>query len=187
MLLAVLVSLASHFGSFGGLAAAFSPFVALGVAFTTAPLIALATRSRYYLARKPRAGWAALRTVRCVVCENSFDPEDSAYCPVYQGAICSLCCSLDARCGDLCKPQAGYSVQLHGAASAAVLPPFVRGGCAGRIGRYCAGLAMLGAFTLRPPPLLAHLRWRRSTAAPRPALRMEAASLVPTRSWMPTS
>ncbi len=41
MLLAVLVSLASHFGSFGDLAAAFSPFVALGVAFTTAPLIAL--------------------------------------------------------------------------------------------------------------------------------------------------
>ena len=69
MLLAVLLSLASHFGSFGALAAAFSPFVALGVAFTAAPLIAWATRSRYYLARKPRAGWgqagaAALRGVR---------------------------------------------------------------------------------------------------------------------------
>ena len=34
-----------------------------------------------------------------------------AHCPAYQGAICSLCCTLDARCGDLCKPQAGLSAQ----------------------------------------------------------------------------
>ena len=29
-----------------------------------------------------------------------------AQCPAYGGPICSLCCSLDARCGDLCKPEA---------------------------------------------------------------------------------
>ena len=142
MLLAVLLSLASHFGSFGTLAAAFSPFVALAVAFTAAPLIAWATRSRYYLARKPRAGWARLGLLRCVVCENSFDPEDSAYCPVYQGAICSLCCSLDARCQDGCKPQARYSNQLM-APLRALLPPFVLAALSSRIGRYCAVLAAL--------------------------------------------
>lgn len=27
-----------------------------------------------------------------------------AYCPVYEGSICSLCCSLDSRCHDRCKP-----------------------------------------------------------------------------------
>ena len=38
-----------------------------------------------------------------------------AHCPAYQGAICSLCCTLDARCGDLCKPQASLSAQWSGA------------------------------------------------------------------------
>ena len=34
-----------------------------------------------------------------------------AHCPAYQGPICSLCCTLDARCGDLCKPKASLSAQ----------------------------------------------------------------------------
>src|SRR3546814_3797829 len=29
-----------------------------------------------------------------------------AHCPVYQGAICSLCCTLEARCHDACKVEA---------------------------------------------------------------------------------
>jgi hypothetical protein len=38
-----------------------------------------------------------------------------AHCPAYQGAICSLCCTLDARCGDLCKPHASLATQWSGA------------------------------------------------------------------------
>ena len=144
MLLAVLVSLSSQFGAFGLLAQAFSPFVALAAAFTAAPLIAWGTRGKYYLARKPRAGWAAAGPIRCVVCENTFDPEDSAYCPVYQGAICSLCCSLDARCHDGCKPHARYSNQLA-APLRAILPPFVVAALSGRVGRYAAVLALLAS------------------------------------------
>ena len=34
-----------------------------------------------------------------------------AHCPAYQGPICSLCCTLDARCGDVCKPHASLSAQ----------------------------------------------------------------------------
>jgi hypothetical protein len=34
-----------------------------------------------------------------------------AHCPAYQRPICSLCCTLDARCGDLCKPHRGPSAQ----------------------------------------------------------------------------
>jgi signal transduction histidine kinase/FixJ family two-component response regulator len=34
-----------------------------------------------------------------------------AHCPAYQGAICSLCCTLDARCGDMCKPHASLASQ----------------------------------------------------------------------------
>ncbi|MCX7256766.1 MAG: ATP-binding protein, partial [Polaromonas sp.] len=50
-------------------------------------------------------------TRRCVICERDYEGPDMAHCPAYQGAICSLCCTLDARCGDLCKPQARLSVQ----------------------------------------------------------------------------
>ncbi|HEX3869923.1 MAG TPA: ATP-binding protein, partial [Pirellulales bacterium] len=77
-----------------------------------APAIAYATRGKYYLARKPRAGWSQKSSLRCIVCEHEFEPEDMAHCPVYSGAICSLCCSIDARCRDGCKPHARYQAQL---------------------------------------------------------------------------
>lgn len=144
MLLAMSASMASYFGAFGALAEAFSPFVALGVAFAAAPLIAWATNGRYYLARKPRAGWAELDTITCVVCENQFEPEDSAYCPVYRGAICSLCCSLDARCHDGCKPHARYSNQLL-VPLRAILPNFAAAALTTSFGRYCGVLALLAA------------------------------------------
>ncbi|HSI54776.1 MAG TPA: ATP-binding protein, partial [Ramlibacter sp.] len=48
---------------------------------------------------------------RCVICEREYEGPDMAHCPAYQGHICSLCCTLDARCGDLCKPQASLSSQ----------------------------------------------------------------------------
>ena len=34
-----------------------------------------------------------------------------AHCPAYRGPICSLCCTLDARCDDQCKPHARLSAQ----------------------------------------------------------------------------
>jgi signal transduction histidine kinase/CheY-like chemotaxis protein len=46
------------------------------------------------------------------ICEHSFEPEDMASCPAYAGPICSLCCSLDARCHDLCKPHARIQAQI---------------------------------------------------------------------------
>src|SRR5690606_12703877 len=50
---------------------------------------------------------------QCTICEHHFEPEDVTTCPAYDGTICSLCCSLDARCGDSCKPGAGYHEQLQ--------------------------------------------------------------------------
>ena len=46
-----------------------------------------------------------------------------ASCPAYAGPICSLCCSLDARCHDICKPHARIQAQVvrcarHAAADA---------------------------------------------------------------------
>ena len=52
---------------------------------------------------------------RCVICEREYEAPDMAQCPAYRGAICSLCCTLDARCGDLCKPHASMAVQWSAA------------------------------------------------------------------------
>jgi signal transduction histidine kinase/CheY-like chemotaxis protein len=112
MTIATIVSISAFYGVFGPTAKALAPFVALIVAFVTAPLIAYATDGRYYIARKPRRAWQNLPAIQCCICEHSFEPEDMASCPAYAGPICSLCCSLDARCHDLCKPHARIQAQV---------------------------------------------------------------------------
>jgi signal transduction histidine kinase/purine-cytosine permease-like protein/FixJ family two-component response regulator len=144
--LASVLSFVAHMGLLGPMAQAFSALIAMVTAFVAAPLIAWATRGRYYIARESQAptlapegaalppegadwpwgGPAANRSAptlavdgaylgqrlqRCVICEREYEGPDMAHCPAYQGAICSLCCTLDARCGDLCKPHAKLSVQ----------------------------------------------------------------------------
>jgi hypothetical protein len=42
-------------------------------------------------------------TLTCMVCANAFERLDVAGCPFHQGAICSLCCSLEKDCHDDCK------------------------------------------------------------------------------------
>ncbi|MCB1889946.1 MAG: response regulator [Rhodocyclaceae bacterium] len=119
MLLASVLSIAAYLGVFGDAAEAFSTLIAMGVAFGTAPLIAWWTGGRYYLARQPAPAGGARQT--CVICEQIYESEDMARCPAYQGAICSLCCTLDARCEDLCKRDARLSAQW-GRAVRHVLP-----------------------------------------------------------------
>ncbi|SEF27309.1 ATP-binding protein [Variovorax sp. NFACC27] len=126
MALASGLSITAHLGVFGPLAQAFSALIALGTALVASPLLAWATGGKYYLARGvPSSGAGAVRWARvehegsyqrlkvqhCVICEREYEGPDMAHCPAYQGAICSLCCTLDARCGDLCKPHASLSSQ----------------------------------------------------------------------------
>lgn len=112
MALASLLSIAAHLGAFGPFAQAFSALIAMGVAFVAAPLIAWATKGKYYLARQEDSEtYLGTRLKRCVICEREYEGPDMAHCPAYQGPICSLCCTLDARCGDLCKPQASLAAQ----------------------------------------------------------------------------
>ena len=112
MTLASLLSVTAYLGAFGELAQAFSALIALGTAFITAPLLAWITRGRYYIARQNDPHAPPLHGLqRCVVCEREYEGPDMAHCPAYQGPICSLCCTLDARCDDLCKPQASLSAQ----------------------------------------------------------------------------
>ena len=114
MVIATVLALVAATGQFGEVAQAFAPFVALATALVAAPAIAWATDGRYYLARRPKSEWQALSAIRCSVCEHAFEPEDTAHCPAYDAPICSLCCSLDARCRDLCKPQARVATQARG-------------------------------------------------------------------------
>ncbi|ODT33433.1 MAG: hybrid sensor histidine kinase/response regulator [Hydrogenophaga sp. SCN 70-13] len=134
MALASVVSITAHLGVMGPTAEAFSAVIAMVTAFLAAPAIAWLTRGRFYLARpsgpqtpqsrrRQAAGVAPIQGGGasaaaggvCVICEQVYEGPDMAHCPAYQGPICSLCCTLDARCGDLCKPHARLSVQWNGA------------------------------------------------------------------------
>ncbi|MGM9490869.1 hybrid sensor histidine kinase/response regulator [Ideonella sp. YS5] len=119
MALASVLSVAAHLGAFGPLAQAFSAMIALVTALVASPLIAWATKGRYYLARPVEDGsYQRLKLQRCVVCEREYEGEDMAGCPAYGGPICSLCCTLDARCGDRCKPVPRFTDQLWASWSA---------------------------------------------------------------------
>jgi len=127
--IASLLSIAAFVGLLGPELQPYASFVALGSALLVSPLIAWATGGRYYLARPPApvapqghflrreasplAGRGAVDGKKCTICERDYEGEDMAYCPAYQGAICSLCCTLDARCNDLCKPGASLTAQWN--------------------------------------------------------------------------
>ncbi|HEX7873840.1 MAG TPA: ATP-binding protein [Sphingobium sp.] len=119
MLGSLLCSTLCFVGVFGETAQMFSPLIGLAVAFTLAPLIAWATGGRHYTARP--ADHFDAPECDCSVCENRFEAPDMAYCPVYQGAICSLCCTLEARCHDACKERP-QSIDRFAAAVRRIIP-----------------------------------------------------------------
>lgn len=108
MMIASMVSVTAFFGAFGELAQAFSPFLALILAFVLSPVIAVATKGKYYIARQDELplesdGVMSAAEMSCVACQGSYERPDMAACPFHEGTICSLCCSLDAECHDACK------------------------------------------------------------------------------------
>jgi len=141
MAVAALLGLLAHTGLAAPLAQAFAPVIAMIAAFVAAPLIAVATRGRFYLARKPRRAWKQATTIRCSVCQHDFEPEDMAYCPAYAAPVCSLCCSLDARCHDRCKPHARFGHQI-GSAAERLLPTPLVAATRTRLGRYLVDLSL---------------------------------------------
>lgn len=111
MVLASILSVSAFLGLFGSEFQAFSSFIAMITAFVMSPLIAWLTKGKYYLARQPHQFHHAKTHEVCSVCEREYEIDDVAHCPAYQGSICSLCCCLDARCHDACKPKATISAQ----------------------------------------------------------------------------
>lgn len=111
MLIASLVGFTAHFGWYGDTIKALASFIACGLPFITVPLIGWITQGKYYLIDPDREEVSQM--TQCHICENSFDKEDMTFCPAYGKAICSLCCSLDVRCGDQCRTEATLSKQSH--------------------------------------------------------------------------
>jgi len=110
MAIASLVSILAFYHHFGDTAAAYSPFIAIGIAFVLSPVFAIATKGKYYIARldglaEPLAvdGVMSSTEMTCTVCQGVFERPDMAACPFHDGPICSLCCSLDSACHDMCK------------------------------------------------------------------------------------
>lgn len=148
MFLASALSIAAFSGVFGNAISSFSSFIALGTALITSPIIAWLTKGRYYIARKPYSFPVGRRIQKCVVCEREYETDDMAHCPAYQGAICSLCCCLDARCNDICKPQASLPQQwiaLNKLFLPKVLWPHIKGGVAHYLLLMAIALSFFGA------------------------------------------
>jgi len=121
MAISILASGLSTLGVLGPVAQAFAPFIGLMTAFVSAPLIAWATKGKYYIARSSDFSTYG-ETARCAICENEFQTRDMAQCPMYASPICSLCCTLEVRCEDQCKVGASIGQQARQAAETLVPP-----------------------------------------------------------------
>lgn len=126
MMAASIIGIISYLGFFGEYMRALAHFVALGTTFLCVPLIAVLTKSKFYIARKPYEFSDKDTHVKCNLCENNFETEDIAHCPAYEGFICSLCCSLDSRCGDSCKKDQQLSKYLIEKLSRILPKPMLR-------------------------------------------------------------
>jgi signal transduction histidine kinase/purine-cytosine permease-like protein len=123
MLIASIVSILAFAGVFGEVAAAFASFIALGLAFVLAPVLAIATQGKYYIAREDTySKTLSADEVQCHICEQDYEPPDMLFCPIYNDAICSLCCTLDACCQDACKIIPSAIAPSAAIASALVTP-----------------------------------------------------------------
>lgn len=145
MITASALAIAIYGGILGDDWRGLAPFVALSVSILATPLLAIATRSRFYVARDRRQPDENDTTeIRCRVCEHSFEPQDMAGCPFYGGPICSLCCSLDVRCDDSCKQSARLGDQWNWLMQR-MLPASLAGLLDRRFARYAA-LVILFTF-----------------------------------------
>lgn len=109
MMIASFMGFSCHFGWYGDTAKALASFIACAIPFVTVPLIGYITKGKYYLVNNNKTEFT--EPTKCYICENTFDEEDITFCPAYKNPICSLCCSLDVRCGDQCRSDATLSKQ----------------------------------------------------------------------------
>ncbi len=145
MLIASALSLLAYAGALGEVAQVYSAFLSLATAFTAAIVIGIATKGKYYVARAHERYTPNVQPSRltCSICEHDYELQDLAHCPFYKGPICSLCCSLDVHCHDVCKQPTHVEGKDFDAAHTLFTRATVEPGFTRRISRFLA----LFAFT----------------------------------------
>ena len=98
------LSIVAFFGGLGPALQPFSPLVAIVLALVLPPVLALATRGRYYLRRTDDGidspmydehGNPSGEMLRCHVCDQDIERPDMARCATHDAHVCSLCLSQD--------------------------------------------------------------------------------------------
>ncbi|MEQ4564075.1 MAG: allantoin permease, partial [Acinetobacter sp.] len=98
------LSIAAFFGLFGSFLAAYSPIIALVVAFVMTPLMGILTKGKYYIKQahdgiqEPRfdaEGTPVATIYECIVCDQPYERPDVLFSHKHHGTICSLCKTLD--------------------------------------------------------------------------------------------
>jgi purine-cytosine permease-like protein len=162
MTLSATIALIAHFGVIGAVAASLAPYITLVIALIASPLIAWARRANSI---SPASRAIAGRTSRTSPVPSASIPSSRR---TWHGArpirapICSLCCSLDSRCHDMCKPKARFNAQV-GTVAKALLPETVIEKLTTRLGRY--GIAVVLALTA-VGAILAMIAHQVSSASP---------------------
>src|SRR3954451_15650772 len=104
MVISAGVSIVVFFGGFGPALQPFSPLVAIVLALVLPPVLALATRGRYYLRRTDdgidapmydRYGNPSGTVMQCHVCGEGIERPDMVKCEAHDATVCSLCLSQD--------------------------------------------------------------------------------------------
>lgn len=103
--IASVASIVAFSGLLGAYAQAYSWLIAAVVAFILSPVIAVVTKGKYYIARQSYYRLKSDQPVTCGVCTENYAETDSAFCPFHNAPICSLCCTLETNCKDMCKPK----------------------------------------------------------------------------------
>jgi purine-cytosine permease-like protein len=104
MLIAAGVSVVDFFGGLGPALRPFSPLVAIVLGLVLPPILALATKGRYYLRRTDDGielpmydehGNPSGAVLGCHVCLQEFERPDVVACAAHTAHVCSLCLSTD--------------------------------------------------------------------------------------------
>jgi purine-cytosine permease-like protein len=106
MLIAAGVSVLAFFGGLGEAIRPYSPLVAIGLALVLPPIIAVATKGKYYLRRTDDGidlpmydeyGNPSDAHLKCHVCHHDYERPDMMKSTLEDSYICSLCLSTDKK------------------------------------------------------------------------------------------
>ena len=104
MAVAAGVSILVFFGGLGDTIKPYSPLVAIGLALVLPPVLAIATKGKYYLRRTDDGidlpmydehGNPSGAVLTCHVCHHEYERPDMAACETHDAYVCSLCLSTD--------------------------------------------------------------------------------------------